>query len=61
MASNRMRGLTGAAGTVTVGHSTLQCLMRRQQPPPMSATAVPTVDDMFRVWGAGRGIRRARR
>ena len=33
--------------------------MRRQQPPPMSATAVPTVEDMFRVWGADRCLRDA--
>ncbi len=33
--------------------------MRRQQPPPMSATAVPTVKDMFRVWRADRCVRDA--
>src|SRR5260370_21819116 len=30
--------------------------MRRQPPPPMSATAVPTVEDMFRVWRADRCV-----
>ena len=33
--------------------------MRRQQPPPMSATAVPTAEDMFRIWRADRRVQDA--
>lgn len=33
--------------------------MRRQPPPPMPATAIPTVEDMFRVWRSDRCIQDA--
>jgi integrase/recombinase XerD len=33
--------------------------MRRQPPPPMSATAVPTTEDMFRIWRADRCVQDA--
>jgi len=47
--------MTASAGIVTAGHSNIaSAFMRRQQPPPMSTTAIPTVEDMFRVWGAER-------
>jgi hypothetical protein len=30
--------------------------MRSRQPPPMPAAAVPTAEDMFRIWRADRCV-----